>query len=93
MEKEGLLRAVHNLHQRKLKISLLVTDRHRQIAKWVRENLSEADYRYDIWHLAKGTVYLCTGIFLSNKLSYLCIYYFLKSFSLKSGNFSQGEGL
>ena len=32
MEKEGLLRAVHNLHQRKLKISLLVTDRHRQIA-------------------------------------------------------------
>ena len=53
MEKEGLLRAVHNLHQRKLKISLLVTDRHRQIAKWVRENLSEADHRYDIWHVRK----------------------------------------
>lgn len=53
MEKEGLVRAVDFLHQQGFEIDTLVTDRHSQIAKWVRENLKEADHRYDIWHMAK----------------------------------------
>ena len=32
----------------------LVTDRHSQVAKWVRETLPETRHYYDVWHLAKG---------------------------------------
>lgn len=53
MEKEGLVRAIKFLQKKKFKIGTLVTDRHKQIAKWVRENISSTDHRYDIWHLAK----------------------------------------
>ena len=54
MEKEGLVRSVGFLKEQKLDIGVLVTDRHTQIAKWMRENLSSTDHRYDAWHLAKG---------------------------------------
>ena len=37
MEKEGLVRAVGFL-RKKFKIATLVTDLHKQISKWVREN-------------------------------------------------------
>ena len=40
--------------RRLVRASSLVTDRHYQIAKWVRENLPDTDHRYDIWHMAKG---------------------------------------
>ena len=53
MEKEGLVRAINHLHQKGFKIDILVTDRHKQMAKWFRENLKEADHRYDVWHVAK----------------------------------------
>ena len=53
MEKEGLVRAVNHLRKRKFKIELLVTDRHKQIAKWARESLPSTKHCYDIWHLAK----------------------------------------
>lgn len=53
MEKEGLVRAVKFLKKNKFKIDTLVTDRHKQIAKWLRENQESTDHRYDIWHLAK----------------------------------------
>ena len=53
MEKEGLIRGIQLLRKKKFKISTLVTDRHKQIAKWVKENLPSTDHRYDIWHLAK----------------------------------------
>ena len=54
MEKGGFIRAVHFLEEQDLEVSVLVTDRHRQIAKWVRENLPSTDHRYDLWHMAKG---------------------------------------
>ncbi|XP_035662758.1 uncharacterized protein LOC118406641 isoform X1 [Branchiostoma floridae] len=54
MEKEGLVRAVAFLQARGLQISTLVTDRHLQVAKWVRENLPATRHLYDIWHIAKG---------------------------------------
>ena len=54
MEKEGLLRSIQFLQQQDLTIDLLVTDRHRQIAKWIRESHPEITHRYDVWHVAKG---------------------------------------
>jgi len=52
MEKEGLVRSLEILAQ-KFKIATLVTDRHQQIAKWMKQNAADIDHRYDIWHLAK----------------------------------------
>ena len=54
MEKEGLARVLNFLQQQGLNISVLVTDRHRQINKWLRENHSEITHYYDVWHVAKG---------------------------------------
>lgn len=54
MELEGLIRAINCIHDEGLVINTLVTDRHTQISKWVRENLTESDHRYDVWHLAKS---------------------------------------
>ena len=53
MEKEGLVRAVDYLHEQGFRIDILVTDRHKQITKWAREDLKEADHLYDVWHVAK----------------------------------------
>ena len=58
MEKEGLTRAVDFLLEGNFDIGTLVTDRHKQIAKWVRESLPSTDPRYDMWHLAKGSQYV-----------------------------------
>ena len=53
MKKEGLTRAVDFLHSNGLQIATLVTDRHSQIAKWVREKMPGTAHQYDIWHIAK----------------------------------------
>ncbi|KAI8485838.1 hypothetical protein Bbelb_363900 [Branchiostoma belcheri] len=56
MEKEGLARAVDFIRRNcTLQIGKIVTDRHIQIAKWIRENLPETCHLYDIWHIAKDT--------------------------------------
>lgn len=70
MEREGLIRAVDYLHKQGFEIDTLVTDRHKQIAKWVRENLRGADHRYDVWHLAKCRfvcVYYMSLVFFSSR--------------------------
>ncbi|KAI8495211.1 hypothetical protein Bbelb_271970 [Branchiostoma belcheri] len=55
MEKEGLARAIDFIRRNcTLQIGKIVTDRHLQIAKWIRENLPETCHLYDIWHIAKG---------------------------------------
>ena len=53
MEKEGLVKAVEFLRKKKFKVTTLVTDRHKQISKWARENIPGTDHRYDIWHMVK----------------------------------------
>ncbi|KAI8517957.1 hypothetical protein Bbelb_039740 [Branchiostoma belcheri] len=56
MEKEGLARAIDFIRRNcTLQIGKIVTDRHLQIAKWIRENLPETCHLYDIWHIAKDT--------------------------------------
>ena len=49
----GLVRSMKFLRKKKFGVATLVTDRHKQISKWVRENMPSTDHRYDIWHLAK----------------------------------------
>ena len=34
-------------------MSVLVTDRHKQISKWLRDTHSEVKHYYDVWHIAK----------------------------------------
>ena len=37
-----------------INIQTLVTDRHVQIVKWVRENMPESIHIFDVWHVVKG---------------------------------------
>lgn len=45
---------MENLDAEDMPVATLITDRHRQIAKWVREECPETTHLYDIWHIAKG---------------------------------------
>ena len=54
MELEGLKRSVAFVNSEDLVIGQLVTDRHRQIAKWLRGELPDTLHLYDVWHVAKG---------------------------------------
>ena len=74
MEKEGLARVLHFLQQQGLKISVLVTDRHRQINKWLRENHPGITHYYDVWHVAKGNkVYSNLFAIPGSPVSYIII--------------------
>lgn len=35
-------------------IEVFVTDRHRSVAKWMRENMNQVKHLFDIWHVAKS---------------------------------------
>ena len=54
MEKEGLQRSVTFLLEEMLHIDTLITDRHRQIGRWIADNIPGCRHIYDIWHVAKG---------------------------------------
>ncbi|XP_033117101.1 uncharacterized protein LOC117117029 [Anneissia japonica] len=54
MELEGLKLGVAAIGMEQLKIQALVTDRHAQVAKWIRENLKDIQHYYDVWHVAKS---------------------------------------
>lgn len=47
MEKEGLVRAVRYFEDNGVAISHLITDRHLQVAKWVRENIANFTLLYE----------------------------------------------
>ncbi|XP_063043320.1 uncharacterized protein LOC134437731 [Engraulis encrasicolus] len=55
-ELEGLKRSIQLLSARDLTIATLVTDRHRQVAKWVREELCPKGTKhfFDVWHVGKS---------------------------------------
>ena len=53
MEKEGLHR-VEFLQGRNVRVGVLVTDRHRQINKCIRETHPNVKHYYDVWHVANG---------------------------------------
>lgn len=54
MEKEGLHRALEYVRQNSLEVGVLVTDRHQQINKWIRESHPQIKHYFDVWHVAKG---------------------------------------
>jgi len=54
MEKAGLVKCLSTVSDSDLSIGTLVTDRHRQIAKTIREEYPDITHKYDIWHVAKG---------------------------------------
>lgn len=53
-ELEGAKRCFQYLQQLGLKVSVFVSDRHRGIAKWIREVCKETTHYYDIWHVARS---------------------------------------
>ena len=55
MEHRGLVQALKFLANSSVQIETLVTDRHKQIAKYMREYKPSTDHCYDIWHVSKGT--------------------------------------
>ena len=58
MEKEGLHRCLNFLKYYDLTVDVLVTDRHKQIDRWLQEEHPDVKHYYDIWHVAK--VELCS---------------------------------
>ena len=64
MEKEGLERVLNFLDEQDLTVETLVTDRHKQINKWLRETHDSIAHYFDIWHVAKGSS-KCFFIFMS----------------------------
>jgi hypothetical protein len=54
MEKEGLIRSLKFLQDFGLSIDTLITDRHPQIQKYLRESAPSINHYYDVWHVAKG---------------------------------------
>ncbi|XP_062582679.1 uncharacterized protein LOC134252712 [Saccostrea cucullata] len=54
MELEGLQRGLARIADEDLQISHLVTDRHSQIKKYMRETHPEIIHWFDCWHIAKG---------------------------------------
>ncbi|KAG5261116.1 hypothetical protein AALO_G00300210 [Alosa alosa] len=52
MEKEGLIRSLDLLHRSGVKLDCVITDRHPQIQKFLRER--KITHYYDVWHVAKG---------------------------------------
>ena len=54
MEHEGLVRTLNFLKEESIVVDTLVTDRHKQIAKYIREAHPEITHQYDVWHISKG---------------------------------------
>ncbi|XP_034084827.1 uncharacterized protein LOC117554483 isoform X2 [Gymnodraco acuticeps] len=52
MEKEGLKRCLDHLESKDLAVEYIVTDRHPQIQKYLRER--NIEQFYDVWHFEKG---------------------------------------
>lgn len=54
MELEGLQRGLAKIAEEELQVSHLVTDRHSQIKKYMREVHPEVVHWFDCWHIGKG---------------------------------------
>lgn len=52
MEKEGLRRSLDLLEESGINLDCIVTDRHPQIQKFLKDR--KINHYYDVWHMAKG---------------------------------------
>lgn len=57
MEREGLQRVLKFLDEQNFTVDTLVTDRHTQINKWLKEAYPSIAHYFDIWHVAKGKMF------------------------------------
>lgn len=53
-ELEGAKRCFAYLQQLGLSIAIFVSDRHRGIAKWIRETSVDTIHYFNIWHVARS---------------------------------------
>ena len=53
MEKEGLIRCLKYLSKSGVKVDCLVTDRHNQVQKYMKDEKPTITHYYDVWHLRK----------------------------------------
>ena len=51
---EGLKRCLYHIQTNGVAISELVTDRHCQVKKFMREQNPVIRHSFDVWHVAKG---------------------------------------
>lgn len=56
MEKDGLRRSLDRLEESGVKLDCIVTDRHPQIQKFLKDR--KIIHCYDVWHMAKGNAYI-----------------------------------
>lgn len=56
MEKEGFIRSIDFFKRNNLEIGEMVTDRHIQLVKYIREEMPDTVHHFDVWHVAKGTL-------------------------------------
>jgi len=54
MELKGAQDSFAFLKAEGLLIAVFISDRHRSIAKWIREHEPETRHFFDIWHVAKS---------------------------------------
>ena len=54
MEIEELVRSMAFLESEGTPVATFETDRHDQVRKWLRENMSHMEHLFDEWHIAKG---------------------------------------
>ncbi|VDI38082.1 Hypothetical predicted protein [Mytilus galloprovincialis] len=54
MEKAGLERSIEFFRHHNIPIKTIITDGHKMIAKWIREQMPETTHHLDVWHVAKG---------------------------------------
>jgi solute carrier family 8 (sodium/calcium exchanger) len=71
-EKEGLVRCLRYLEDCGFGTKILVTDRHPQVRKFMREEMAPKGTKhfYDVWHVAKGIncflLYICQIAYFLN---------------------------
>ena len=58
MEHRGLVRALDFLEEHSIEVGTLIADRHKQIARYMRETHPGIIHQYDVWHISKGDIYL-----------------------------------
>ena len=54
MEKYGFKKVLKEMKDEQIKVSQLTTDRHIQIKKYLREEETEINHQFDVWHFGKN---------------------------------------
>ena len=55
MEKQGLIQCLNTAATSGLHVNTIVTDRHPQIMKYIREEMPSTEHKFDVWHVVKST--------------------------------------